>query len=68
MLRGGSWITEWNTLTTTYRKHISPSVRFGDLGMRVVRDPSLPIEIEDEDQNDEDSNDTQDSNEDESNE
>ena len=28
-ITGWGWMTEWNTLTTTYRKHIGPSVRFG---------------------------------------
>ena len=68
VLRGGSWSTEWNTLTTTYRKHISPSVRFGDLGMRVVRDPSLPVEVEDEDQSSEGTDEPEDSNEEENSE
>lgn len=37
VIRGGSWRTSSDSLTSTYRLEISPSIRFDDIGVRLVR-------------------------------
>ena len=48
VLRGGSWRTTADTLTSTYRVEMSPSVRFDDIGVRLVKSVTSSVDIPEE--------------------
>lgn len=47
VIRGGGWRSGPETLTTTYRLEMSPSVRFDYIGVRIARSVNDPSQTED---------------------